>query len=78
MVDQKAGMPDRAYYRFYCVGSRGRFVGVEKSHCETDDDARRHARASLERFVHCRAIEVWRRDVFVCHISRDDLEALAS
>jgi hypothetical protein len=67
-------MPDRAYYRFYCVSPRGRFVGVEETHCETDEDAREHARRCLEQKVHCRSIEVWRREVLVCHVSRDDAD----
>ncbi len=65
-------MPDRAYYRFYCVSPRGRFVGVEEAHCETDEDAREHARLALGRHLHCGAIEVWRRDVLVCHMVRDE------
>ena len=66
-------MPGTAYYRFYCVSPRGGFVGVEEAHCDTDDHARDHARAKLAQMDRCRAIEVWRRDVFVCHLSRDEL-----
>ncbi len=66
-------MAGSAYYRFYCVSAHGRFVGVEEDHCETDDDARESARERLERLANCGAIEVWRRDVMVCHIARDDL-----
>ncbi len=66
-------MPNQSYYRFYCVSRRGGFVGVEEAHCPTDDHARDHARERLQRLDHCRAIEVWRRDVLVCHLSRDEL-----
>ncbi len=66
-------MPGAAYYRFYCVSPHGRFVGVEEDHFKTDEEARQSARERLVRLAHCRAIEVWRRDVLVCHIVREEL-----
>jgi hypothetical protein len=65
-------MPNRAYYRFYCVSPRGGFIGVEEAHCDTDEDAQKTARERLQRRPNCRAIEVWRQDVMVCHIHRDE------
>ncbi len=66
-------MSQAAYYRFYCVSPHGRFVGVEEDHFETDEEARESARERLVRLAKCRAIEVWRRDVLVCHIAREEL-----
>ncbi len=66
-------MAGAAYYRFYCVSRQGRFVGVEEDHCETDEQARASARERLQRLGNCRAIEVWRRDVMVCHVAREEL-----
>ncbi len=70
-------MPGATYYRFYCVSPHGRFVGVEEDHLPSDDEARSSARERLVRLDHCRAIEVWRRDVLICHLARDELKESA-
>jgi hypothetical protein len=49
----------RAYYRFYCQDGGGKFLRVDESHCETDDDALAHAAELLGSSPHCATIEVW-------------------
>ena len=64
-------MAERAYYRFYCVGPKGNFIGVAESHCETDDDAREHARGRLDAGRNCDTVEVWQQDRLVGQVRRD-------
>ena len=60
----------RHYYRLYCVNQDGRIVGVEETHCDTDDAAEAHAGARLESMVKCNGIEIWNLDRFVSWVAR--------
>ena len=60
----------RQYYRLYCVNQDGRIVGVEETHCDTDDDAEAHAGSRLAGLSKCDGIEIWNLDRFVSWVSR--------